>query len=68
MADLCDLEQQSKCYSEDGIEKPPITSKMSIIVCLGESSAYHYDKSGLSKFGVKVQECMLVNGGLLLTF
>ena len=34
MADLCDLEQQleaSCCSENDGIEKPPIISKMSVI-------------------------------------
>ena len=62
MADLVTLNSKASCRSEnDGIEKPPITSKMSIIR-LGESSACHHDKSGLSKFGVKVQECSLTEG------
>ena len=60
MADLCDLDSKASCCSEnDGIEKPPITSQMSVI-SLGENSTCHNDKSGLSKFGAKVQKCSLM--------
>ena len=51
----------SCCSENDGIEKPPITHKMSVIR-LGVSSACHHDKPGLSKFEVKVQECSLTEG------